>query len=125
MRHSIGALSQIPVGEGRVFRVGDRHIAVFRSREGSVFATQSECPHRQGPLADGLLGGGTLVCPLHEWRFDLASGKSLNGTCDLQVFPVTRGEDGDLVVEMPAESRPAAPRLSVLPATAETDGSGA
>ena len=129
-RHSIGAVSQIPEGEGRAFQVGDRKIAVFRSREGRVFATQSDCPHRRGPLADGLLGGSTLVCPLHEWRFDLATGKSQNGACDLQVFPVTQDADGSLVVEMPApndqpqpQPAPSASKVHPLNAAAETDRS--
>ena len=105
-QYALGAVTQIPEGEGRAFRVGDRQIAVFRGREGAVYATQAECPHRQGPLADGLVGGGTLVCPLHEWRFDLATGQALNGSCDLEVFPVTRGEDGGLLVELPGPGEP-------------------
>jgi nitrite reductase (NADH) small subunit len=99
--YKLGLVSQIPEGEGRTFDVGGAHVAVFRTRDGGVFATQAQCPHRQGPLADGLLGTHTLVCPLHEWKFDLATGKALQGECNLSVYPIVR--DGEeLTLELPA-----------------------
>ena len=69
-----GPLSLIPPGEGRTFSVGGVRIAIFHTRDGGVFATQADCPHRGGPLADGLTGGGMVVCPLHSWKFDLQTG---------------------------------------------------
>ena len=100
MRVRLGQLSEIPPGEGRTFAAGDKHVAVFHSRDGRVFATQATCPHRGGPLADGLLGGSTLVCPLHEWSFDLQSGMAIHGQCGIAVYPVTAAADGTLVLEM-------------------------
>jgi nitrite reductase (NADH) small subunit len=102
-RYNLGSVSAIPHGEGRNYRVGDQLVAVFRSRDGNLFATQATCPHRNGPLADGLVGGHTLVCPLHEWTFDLATGKALTGTCDLAVYPVARGPSDELLLELPVE----------------------
>src|SRR5271154_5755130 len=96
----IGPLSAIPPGEGRNVEAAGLKIAIFHTRAGAVFATQAECPHRGGPLADGLLGGTTLICPLHEWTFDLLSGMSLNGSCGLRVYPITKREDGTLVLEI-------------------------
>ena len=58
----LGPLALIPRGEGRVFEVADRAIAVFRTRGDKVYATEAFCPHRQGPLADGFVGGGRVVC---------------------------------------------------------------
>ena len=55
-QYALGPLDNIPLGEARVFRVDGRDIAVFRCRSGEVFATSAECPHRGGPLADGLVG---------------------------------------------------------------------
>jgi nitrite reductase (NADH) small subunit len=101
MKHRLGPVEQIPAGEGRNFDVGGLKIAVFRARDGRVFATQARCPHRQGPLADGLLGGATLICPLHEWRFDLATGETANGTCNLTVYRMTVAADGTMSVETP------------------------
>ena len=54
---AIGTLAQIPPGEGRNIVVGDRTLAVFHLRDGAVYATQPNCPHAGGPLADGLTGG--------------------------------------------------------------------
>lgn len=96
----LGPLSAIPSGEGRTFEVGPVKVAVFHARGGRVFATQAQCPHRQGPLADGLLGGTTLVCPLHEWTFDLVSGMALQGSCGIRVYPIGVGPDGTLVIEI-------------------------
>ena len=84
----LGPASNIPPGEGRVYSVNGEKIAVFRTRGGEVYAVQAECPHRGGPLADGLLGGATLICPLHSWKFDLTTGQALFGDCGLRTFPV-------------------------------------
>jgi nitrite reductase/ring-hydroxylating ferredoxin subunit len=100
----IGSVAQIPAGEGRVFAAGGRRIAVFRTHSGEVFATQAECPHLQGPLADGLIGGSTIVCPLHDRAFDLRTGLGLNGeSSSLQVFPTSLDASGKIWLSMPSE----------------------
>lgn len=92
----LGALTQIPVGEGRTFRVHDREIAVFRTYEGEVYATQAYCPHLHGPLADGLMGGTTLMCPLHDRTFDLRTGCGTSHEhLSLVTYPA-RVEDGQI-----------------------------
>jgi nitrite reductase (NADH) small subunit len=78
---TLGPAWMIPPGEGRVFRVDGRDVAVFRTRAGAVFATQPLCPHRHGPLADGIVGGATVVCPLHAMTFDLATGAAIGHGC--------------------------------------------
>ena len=90
--YALGSVTQIPPGEGREFTVDGLLLAVFHARSGAVYATQATCPHRNGPLADGLLGGSTLVCPFHAWRFDLTTGKPLLGECAIAVYP--RPADG-------------------------------
>jgi nitrite reductase (NADH) small subunit len=93
----IGEIAQIPKGEGRTFAVAGRRIAVFRTQTDEVFATQAECPHLKGPLADGLTGGTTVICPLHERAYDLRTGRGLNGECSsLQVFPISLTLDGKI-----------------------------
>jgi nitrite reductase/ring-hydroxylating ferredoxin subunit len=101
----IGDAAQIPKGEGRVFAAAGRRIAVFHTHSGEVFATQAECPHLQGPLADGLTGGTTLVCPLHDRAFDLRTGRGLNGeSSNLEIFPASLGEDGKIWLSMPTST---------------------
>jgi len=98
--HKIGGLAQIPKGEGRNFRVGGRTVAVFHTQAGEVYATQAACPHRNGPLADGLLGGTTLICPLHERAFDLRSGEEAGSDCRLTLYPARLMSDHSIVLTL-------------------------
>ncbi|HKQ68318.1 MAG TPA: Rieske 2Fe-2S domain-containing protein [Polyangiaceae bacterium] len=100
MEVTLGPVDAIPKGEGRTFDTGHRKIAVFRTRDGLVFASQAECPHRNGPLADGLLGGHTVICPLHAWKFDLSTGQALNGDCSLKTYAARLTQAGQIVVEL-------------------------
>ncbi len=67
-------LEEIPVGEGRTLAVDGRQVAVFRLRSGELRALEAVCPHRGGPLADGLLDEKVVVCPLHGRSYDLLTG---------------------------------------------------
>ena len=85
---SLGSVSRIPVGQGRCYVVGAEEIAVFRQRDGRMFATQNRCPHRQGPLSEGVMGGGQVICPLHAHRFELKDGAGAeHGEC-IKVYGV-------------------------------------
>jgi nitrite reductase (NADH) small subunit len=79
--YDLGSIDRIPPGEGQTFLVAEREIAVFRTRDDEVLATQARCPHKAGLLADGLVGGGKVICPLHSYKFDLATGTPLGNTC--------------------------------------------
>ena len=95
----LGNIAQIPPGEGREFTVNNIKLAVFHLRDGSVYATQAECPHRQGPLADGLTGNGVVVCPFHSWKFALATGLPVLGEGAIQTYPA-RLDGTELVVTL-------------------------
>ena len=100
MEHAIGTLEQIPRGEGRNFEVAGKRIAVFRTHADEVFASQAECPHLRGPLADGMLGGTLIVCPLHERTYDLRTGAVVVGECDIKVYPARKAPGGTIMVTM-------------------------
>ncbi len=102
----LGPLDAIPPGEGRTFSVGTERVAVFRARTGQLFAVQAQCPHKGGPLADGLLGGTTLICPLHSWKFDLSSGEALMGSCGLETFPVRADDASSIVISLDVKDNP-------------------
>lgn len=82
--------------------MGEEDIAVFRQRDGRLFATANRCPHRQGPLAEGLVGRNSVICPLHAHRFDLETGKGSEPGESVRVYRVEE-VGGNMVV---AESSP-------------------
>jgi nitrite reductase (NADH) small subunit len=84
----LGSVEQVPIGQGFCFIVEGQEIAVFRQRDGRVFATQNRCPHKQGPLAEGIIGNGTVVCPLHAHRFDMSNGQGSEARECVKVYPV-------------------------------------
>jgi nitrite reductase (NADH) small subunit len=95
----IGPIDQIPRGEGRNFVIAEQEIAVFRTHADEVFATQAYCPHRNGPLADGLLGGSTVVCPLHDRTFDLRNGQEIGSECSrLKMFTVSLTDAKNIMI---------------------------
>ena len=63
----------IPSREGRAVRIGDQELAIFNLGDGFL-ATDNECPHKGGPLCDGIVTGRAVVCPLHGWKINLESG---------------------------------------------------
>ena len=103
---TLGPLDAIPVGEGRAFMVEGEPIAVFRTRSGGLFATQAFCPHARGPLADGLIGNATVLCPLHAFAFDLPTGRALSGSCaDLGTYSVSTGSEGEILLHVSRDAR--------------------
>lgn len=72
--HDVGAAADVPLLEGRRATVDGRRVAIFRLPTGFA-ATDAECPHRGGPLSDGLVADGCVTCPLHNWRLDLTTGE--------------------------------------------------
>jgi len=83
------ALEDIPQLGSRVIKTDTMNIAVFRTASDEVFAMKDECPHKQGPLSQGIVHGTSVTCPLHNWKIDLASGEALGPDegCT-NVFPV-------------------------------------
>lgn len=72
----IASLNDIPRLGARVVKTDTVEIAVFRTAGDEVFALKDECPHRMGPLSQGIVHGNTVTCPLHNWKIDLASGEA-------------------------------------------------
>ena len=104
---SLGSVEKVPKGQGFCFIVGGEEIAVFRQRDGRLFATQNRCPHRQGPLSEGVIGAGTVICPLHAHKFDLGTGKGPAAEC-LRVYPVSEAK-GEILLVLEATPVKAAP----------------
>jgi nitrite reductase (NADH) small subunit len=102
----ITAVENVPPREGRAVNVAGRELAIFNLGDRFV-AVDNKCPHKGGPLADGIVSGDTVVCPLHGWRIDLACGEVARpaggGQC-VERYP-TRVDGGVIVVGLPAGSK--------------------
>ncbi|MUL78482.1 Rieske 2Fe-2S domain-containing protein [Mycolicibacterium sp. CBMA 226] len=96
---SLGSVDDIPVGEGRAYSVGGCEVAVYRLRDGSLRALSATCPHRGGPLADGLIDDDVVVCPLHGHTYDLATGENRNGGDSVRAYQVTTADDGSIEID--------------------------
>jgi nitrite reductase [NAD(P)H] small subunit len=73
MRIRLAAVEDLPRREGRAVTVGGETLAVFRC-DGGIRAVSNACPHAGGPLADGIVAGDTVTCPLHMRVVDLLNG---------------------------------------------------
>jgi len=67
-------LAEIPKLGARVVNHGDLAIAVFRNADDEVFALEDRCPHKGGPLSQGIVHGKKVTCPMHGWNVELISG---------------------------------------------------
>ena len=82
-------LEDIPQLGARVVRIDNEDIAVFRTRQDEVFALRDRCPHKEGPLSQGIVHGNRVTCPLHNMVLDLTDGKAVapDEGCG-EVYPV-------------------------------------
>ncbi len=72
----IGKLEDVPVRGARVVKTARGCVAIFRTAENEAFALDDRCPHKGGPLSQGIVHGRSVTCPLHNWVIDLASGEA-------------------------------------------------
>lgn len=96
----------IPLREGRAVELGGQKIAVFNLGD-RVMAVEDRCPHRGGPLSDGIVSGSSVVCPLHSWKVCLSDGNVVKPTEEhacVSTFP-TRLEGGLIYVSLPNARR--------------------
>lgn len=95
---TVGCLDDIPPLGARIVQMPGLDIALFRAADGRIFALEDRCPHRNGPLSQGMVHGTRVTCPLHDWRIDLDSGEAVapDQGC-VRTFPV---RVGDGVIEL-------------------------
>jgi len=74
---TICALEDIPVLGARVVPSKSGDIAIFRNADDEVFAIHDKCPHKAGPLSQGIVHGRQVTCPLHSWKIELATGEAV------------------------------------------------
>ena len=72
----IGSLNDIPAQGARLVKTAQGCVAVFRTADDRVFALEDRCPHKGGPLSEGIVHGTSVTCPLHNWVFDMNTGEA-------------------------------------------------
>ncbi|MFV0408775.1 MAG: nitrite reductase small subunit NirD [Paracoccus sp. (in: a-proteobacteria)] len=94
----IGSLDDIPRQGARVIKTAHGCIAVFRTADDRVFALDDRCPHKGGPLSEGIVHGTSVTCPLHNWVFDMNSGEA-QGADDgmVRTYPI-RVKQGRILI---------------------------
>ena len=98
---AVGHVSDIPAEGARIVRVGTVEIGLFRTADGQLFAIDNRCPHRGGPLSEGIVHGTHVTCPLHNWVFSLKTGKA-EGPDEgcVKTLPVHVEDDGTVLLDL-------------------------
>ncbi len=73
---AVGSINDIPRQGARCVKNGAMTIAVFRTSDDRVFALEDRCPHKNGPLSQGIVHDGCVTCPLHNWVISLETGEA-------------------------------------------------
>ena len=95
----VASVTELKPGEGKTILSNGKEIALFNAG-GNFFAIQNECPHRGGPLGEGILSDTSVICPLHAWMFDLKTGGCINNPGKtIKTFPV-KIEGSDVMVDL-------------------------
>jgi len=71
----VGKYKELPERLGKTFIIGDQEVAVFKLSNGKVKAIENRCPHRGGVLAEGIVSGEHVFCPMHDWKISVVDGK--------------------------------------------------
>ena len=72
----IGSIHDIPRQGARTVKLSSGEIGVFRTQDDQLFALENRCPHKGGPLSQGIVHGDKVACPLHNWNISLATGRA-------------------------------------------------
>lgn len=96
----IGTIDDIPRRGARCVKTPQGKIGIFRTHDDRVYAIEDHCPHKGGPLSQGIVHGAAVTCPLHNWAISLETGKALGadqGT--VKTIPV-RVEQGRIAIDL-------------------------
>ncbi|MBU2325860.1 MAG: nitrite reductase small subunit NirD [Alphaproteobacteria bacterium] len=97
---AIGTIDDIPLRGARCVKTPQGKIGVFRTAENLVYAIEDHCPHKGGPLTQGIVHGTSVTCPLHNWVISLETGKALGADEGaVRTIPI-RNIDGQLSIAL-------------------------
>jgi nitrite reductase (NADH) small subunit len=96
----VAPLQEIPKLGARIVRTKDIDIGVFRLEDDRIFAVNNTCPHKGGPLSQGIVYGDKVACPLHSWKISLVDGKADEPDAGETACFSTKTEDGVVYLEL-------------------------
>lgn len=95
----VGTVADIPLRGARTIQwEGQDEIAIFRTGDEQIFALINRCPHKHGPLSQGIVHGHAVACPLHNWRISLATGEALGEDKGCTPVIAVRQEGGRILL---------------------------
>ena len=97
---AIGDISDIPLRGARCIKTPQGKIGVFRTADDQVFAIEDHCPHKGGPLSQGIVHGNAVTCPLHNWVISLETGKALGADDGAVRTSPVRNDNGALYIAL-------------------------
>ncbi|MDD5181430.1 MAG: nitrite reductase small subunit NirD [Gallionellaceae bacterium] len=98
--HQIATLDEIPPLGARVIKNATADIAVFRTAKDDVYALRDVCPHKGGPLSQGMVAGNEVTCPLHGMHICLSDGKAVAPDEGCVTTHPVKVEDGIVYLQM-------------------------
>lgn len=96
----VGKVEDIPRLGARVVRTADGDIGVFRTAEDEIFALCDHCPHKGGPLSQGIVHGKRVTCPLHNWVLELTDGQAVAPDEGCAASYSVKVEDGKVLLSL-------------------------
>lgn len=96
----VAPIDEIPVLGARVVRNNMVDIGIFRLEDDRIFAINNSCPHKGGPLSEGIVYGDKIACPLHSWKISLVDGKADEPDVGQTACFNTKTEDGFVYLEL-------------------------
>ena len=96
----VGDESAVPPRGARRFNIGDTPVAVFRAGDGALFALVDRCPHKGGPLSEGIVHGRAVACPLHNWNISLETGHAQGADSGCTPALAVAVRDGRVLVDI-------------------------
>lgn len=94
----IGHIDDIPLRGARKIKTRLGCVALFRTGAEEVFAASDTCPHKAGPLSEGIVHDQSITCPLHNWVFDLNTGQAQGEDGQIATYPV-RIQEGRILID--------------------------
>jgi nitrite reductase (NADH) small subunit len=104
----VGRVDDLPRRGARVVETRSLNVAIFRTASDQIYALEDRCPHKDGPLSQGIVHGENVTCPLHDWVIDLMSGEAQGPDVGCARTVALKVEDGSIYLDFAALARRAA-----------------